>query len=76
MHINLDSLKSPLISTLISCHTVIFSSHILAIYLTERPPQEWRTYCRLLAYLLPHTAFNLSGVEAHQKSNQIVKGHQ
>lgn len=46
MHINLDSLKSPLISTLISGHTVIFSSHILAIYLTDRPPQEWRTYCR------------------------------
>lgn len=69
MHINLDSLKSPLISTLISRHTMIFSSHILAIYLTDRPPQEWRTYCRtdssLLAYLLPHTAFNLSGVEAH-----------
>lgn len=68
MHINLDSLKSPLISTLISGHTVIFSSHILALYLTDRPPQEWRTYCRtdssLLAYLLPHTAFNLSGVEA------------
>lgn len=54
MHINLDSLKSPLISTLISGHTVIFSSHILALYLTDRPPQEWRTYCRtdssLLAY--------------------------